>query len=134
MIILFLDDEDIRHALVEKVFGKKHRVLHAFNALEAIGLIQSYQDRIGLALLDHDLGEVVLEDGKKVERHGNWFVQQMVRECAKDKYPVQTVVHSYNENGAKKMVASLADCGIIASHYPFSGEMLNHIANQIEEA
>lgn len=133
MIILFLDDEDVRHQLIEKILGKKHKILHSFNALEALGLMQSSDHRIGLALLDHDLGETVLEDGKKVERHGNWLVQQMVRECAKDKYPVQVIVHSYNENGAKKMVASLTDCEIIASHYPFSEEMLKHIANQIEE-
>jgi len=55
MLILFLDDQEIRHEGAEKHFAKEHTLLHAFDMYEAVDVIKSCKQRIGLAMLDHDL-------------------------------------------------------------------------------
>lgn len=133
MLILFLDDEQIRHDLAVKYLGAQHTILHAFNADEAISLIKSSQQRIGMALLDHDLQEFVSdEDGYKWEKHGGYFVRMLIDMIPEDKLPAQIIIHSYNEPGAEGMKAALKNKGITALHIQFSGSMLRQVVEMLK--
>lgn len=132
MLILILDDQQVRHDLTEKYLGAENIVLHAFQADEAIAIIKASQQRIGLALLDHDLGEFVSDEtGYKWEKHGAYFVRTMFDLVSEEKWPGQFVVHSNNTYPAEGMKQSLKSKGLIARYLPFSGEMLRMIAQEI---
>lgn len=139
MLILFLDDQDIRHEVVEKYLSKSHTVLHAFNADEAIQIIQSSQHRIGLALLDHDLMDFVDDKGNKVEynypdraeKHGMYFLQKLFENVDENKLPAEFIIHSYNPNGCESMYKYLIANNQTASILKFSGEMITNLLNRI---
>lgn len=132
MIILFLDDQDIRHETAEKLLSKEHTVLHAFNADEAIEIISTYKDRVGLAMLDHDLNDKVEEaDGYKYERHGVYFIAKMFAEVPEDKWPAQFVVHSHNPEGVRNMISDLRRRDQTCSAATFSGDMVRNLADRI---
>jgi CheY-like chemotaxis protein len=134
MLILFLDDQNDRHTLAEKYLTTAgHKVLHTYTPDEAIEVLLSSKNRIGLALLDHDLGIIVKDDesifGKK-EISGLDFVKSMIK-LPKDKLPARVVVHSYNNDGAKNMLNLLTPLGIHSIHTPFSGEMLSALVKEL---
>src|SRR5271169_538039 len=130
MIILLLDDDaDIRHTAVERHLSKEHTVLHAFNAEEALQLLMTYQGKIGLAMLDHDLGDFVVEDdGRRTERHGVYFLQRMFNDVPEEKWPAQFVLHSGNVVGVENMRTDLRNRDQIVNVMRFSGAMLEHLA------
>lgn len=132
MYILLLDDDQMRHEIVERHFSKEHRVLHTFNCDEAIDVLNSCQHRIGLALLDHDLQDFVYEDHRAFERHGLYFVDKMLATVPEDKWPAQFVCHSGNPVGAQNMAVTLrrrTDAPIIRSM--FCGDLMVRVANSI---
>lgn len=133
MLILILDDEQVRHDLTEKYLGNDHTILHAFNADEAIGIIKSSQQPIGLALLDHDLHEFVSDEtGYKWEKHGGYFVRMLIDTVPEEKWPAQIVIHSYNPSGADGMKTALKNKGMYARYMPFSGSMLKQIVQELK--
>jgi CheY-like chemotaxis protein len=133
VIILILDDEQIRHDLTEKYLGKENIILHAFNADEAIAILKASQQRIGLALLDHDLHEFVADEtGHKWEKHGGYFVRTMIDMVREENWPAQIVIHSYNSGGAQGMKTTLKAKGVYARYMPFSGEMLRAIVEELK--
>jgi len=133
MLVLLMDDQDERHDLVEKYLSKAgHKVLHSFSAPEALELISTCPNRIGLALLDHDLQDIVVEDnGRKYERHGVWFVREMFATIPKDRLPAEFIVHSWNIDGAKNMVADLRKQEQIATAMSFCGDMLTQLVYRL---
>lgn len=140
MHILFLDDGDIRHESAERHLSKNHTLLHAFHAEEALKILISCQERIGLAMLDHDLNYFVNDtgervgyeyDGKKTELHGIWFLNQMFDGVPKDKWPAQFIIHSRNVPAAKNMHGHLLAYEQTSTILPFSGDMLKTVAARI---
>jgi|SRR5271165_3069422 len=129
MYILFLDDQDIRHDLAEKVLSSAgHAVLHAFNVEEGIYIVSNFVGTIGLALLDHDLDDLRQDaDGRITEYHGLYFVDYMIANVPEDKWFHRAIVHSYNPNGAKYMRDKLSSVGIHATMDNFSGDMLKRV-------
>jgi hypothetical protein len=133
MYILMLDDQQVRHDVVERHFAREHIVLHAFNFDDAVEILNSCQHRIGLAMLDHDLQDFKEQDGRIVERHGAYFVDYMLNFIPEDKWPVQYVLHSYNYNGATNMHIALrkrTDAPITRG--VFCGEFVAEIVRSIK--
>lgn len=133
MLILLLDDDvDIRHKLVDKHLAKEHTIIHTFNVDAAINALLTSQDRIDIALLDHDLGDFVLEeDGSKYERHGVYFLYRMFNEVPEDKLPLQFILHSGNVVGVENMRHMLQNKKQTTTVARFSGQMLTDLANKI---
>ena len=133
MIILMLDDDaDIRHTAVEKYLSKEHIVLHAFNCQEGLDLILQCQGKIGLALLDHDMADFLIEeDGMKIERHGAYFLHRMLNEIPEEKWPAQFLCHSGNPVGVDNMLSILRNRDQVVDAIRFSGEMLRNLAERI---
>jgi CheY-like chemotaxis protein len=134
MLILFLDDQTERHELAEKYLSKaNHKTLHAFSAIEGLELIRNCQTRIGLALLDHDLFDIIEEpENIKLDRNGVWFLAQMFANIQEDKWPTQYHIHSYNPDGVKNMLADLRNKDQVCSADPFSGDMLTRLIARIQ--
>jgi hypothetical protein len=142
MIILLLDDQEIRHATAEKYFARDHILYSAFDADEAIDILLSGKSAIGLALLDHDLNDFVSAEsgssvpyeysGRKIEKHGVYFLNRMFADVPKDRYPAQFVIHSYNQVGAKNMYDKLIEMRQVATILPFSGDNLRLVVDRIK--
>lgn len=140
-VILFMDDQEIRHEIAEKYLSKNYLLLHAYTADEAIQILTSYQSRIGVAMLDHDLFDFMSEDGKKVpfeyegkkiEKNGVYFLNRMFNDIQKDKWPVRYIIHSHNHSGSKNMITDLLALEQTVEALPFSGETLAKIANALQ--
>jgi len=130
MIVLFLDDETIRHDLTDKYLGKEHTILHAYTAPQALDMINASEVKIDLAMLDHDLHHFVEEDGRKSERHGVWFVSCLLHDVHPDKWFPRAIIHSYNADGGRYMRDELRKAGINADYRPFSGSVLKELAEE----
>lgn len=131
MIIIFLDDQDIRHTLAEKYLSADHTILHAWNYDEMINILNSCQKRIGLIMFDRSLGDFIEEDGNQVERTGHDVIHYMRDNIISEKYPAMAIVHSYDPQ-AKEMSEDLNKMGINARQIPFSGEMLKVLVNELK--
>jgi CheY-like chemotaxis protein len=131
-VILFLDDEQIRHDLADKYLGKEHTILHAYTAPQALDMINASAQKIDLGMLDHDLHHFVEDDGHKSERHGVWFVSNLLHDVHPDKWFARVIIHSYNADGARYMREALRKAGIQADYIPFSGSMLRQIAEELK--
>lgn len=132
MLILFMDDQDVRHHSVERCFSKEHTVLHAFNADEAIEIILSCKTTIGLAMLDHDMADFAEVDGRKFEKHGVYFLSRLFTDVPKEKWPAQFIVHSRNNVGNQNMLTDLTRMEQVVSVIPFTVENLTLIAERIK--
>lgn len=133
MFILILDDGDTRHNIVERLLSKEHVVLHAFNADEAIEILKTCNKRVGLALLDHDLGDFVEEEnGRKYERHGVYFLAKMFADLPEDKWPAQFILHSGNVVGVQNMLTDLRNRDQVVDAINFSGDMIKRLAERIK--
>lgn len=130
MIIIFLDDQDIRHTLAEKYLSVDHTILHAWNYHEMIGLLNSCQKRIGLIMFDRSLGDYIEENGKQIERTGHDVIHYMRDNIASEKYPAMAIVHSYDPQ-AKDMAEDLNKMGINTRQIPFSGDMLKVLVQKL---
>jgi CheY-like chemotaxis protein len=140
MIILFLDDQDIRHECAEKHFsGAGHKVLHAYSPTEALEIVMSCKARIGLMCLDHDLG-IIAEDSEtlfgverivKKEVTGLDFVKGLIT-LPQDKLPARAIVHSYNNDGARNMIQLLTSVGIHSQHRTFCGDLCKELCEELK--
>ena len=132
MIILILDDDaDIRHKAVERHFAKDHTVLHAFTADEAVSILMTCQERVGIALLDHDLQDFAEENGRRIERHGVYFLAKMFNTVPEERWPAQFVLHSHNVPGVRNMSTDLRGKGQVFIAMAYSQDMLAHLAERI---
>jgi len=114
MRVLFLDDDEGRHALFKQA-SIGHDVLHVRTAVEAIDAMK--RERFDLAALDHDLGGRQFVDSDEEET--GYQVAKAVETIPEDKWPLRIIVHSYNQEGARRMVARLQPLGIPVQHAPF---------------
>jgi hypothetical protein len=136
MNILFLDDQQERHSLAEKYLSPYHTLLHCFTADEALEIISSFQGIIGIAMLDHDLSDELTgryEDGTPFEKHGIWFVNELINNIPVAKHPPYVIVHSYNPDGSKNMTNTLNKyCNSIhARQETFCGAMLQRLVIEL---
>lgn len=115
MRILILDDDDMRHNYFRRELAN-HEVVHAHTYDEACDALSS-QDRFDTVFLDHDLNfeqyrsVQKCDDGYEVELDGKDAAHYLVGRVPQEKRPGQIVVHSWNETGAREMVAILKDGG-----------------------
>lgn len=114
MNVLVVDDEDSRHECFEKhLTAAGHCVLHAFNHDEAMEVITSCVEPIGLLCIDHDMG--------KESKNGSALATEIL--CLpKDKHPAMVVVHSLNHSGALNIISKFQSAGIHTQYMPFCGD------------
>jgi hypothetical protein len=127
VIILLVDDEQVRHDSAEKhLSSPAHVLLHTFDVAEAMEIINGCQDKIGLALLDHDLGQGYID--------GSWLAGKWL-ELVDEKLPARVIVISQNEPGALNIVSKFesADLGIWVRHQPYHATLMQEIADQLQE-
>lgn len=121
MIILIVDDEQVRHDSAEKHLSPDHTVLHCFDAAEALAVIKGCQEKIGLALLDHDLGGGPTGSGLATQ----WL------QLDDAKFPAHVIVISQNTDGALNIVSKFESANIYARWRPFDLRLMQDLAVQL---
>jgi hypothetical protein len=132
MIILFIDDTQERHTIVERILSPVHVVLHAYNYADAIEILENSQRPIGLAMFDHDLGDFLIEDDDLVEYDGNKIASYVLRQLSPDKFPARAIVHSWNSGGAENIASKLRSAGIPTQIEPFDHSLIERLLIELE--
>ncbi len=127
MRILILDDDAKRHAWFAKALAGND-VQHCYTYYDAISTLDSSENGYHVVYLDHDLNDFttfqsVIEDTYgKVELTGEHVAKYIANCLSENKKPDEVIVHSWNPDGAKRMVAVLREAGIPVTYAPFQGE------------
>jgi DNA-binding NtrC family response regulator len=111
MKLLFLDDERWRHDLTDR----RHPddvVQHAYTIRQFKNALN--KERFDVVSLDHDLTVDESETGMDAVRH----LVAMPRELV----PVRIVVHSWNQDAARRMMRELRDAGFAPERIQFASE------------
>ena len=116
MRVFILEDDPERIRLFHQAFIG-HDVTLAKDTERALSLFQPPYDWV---LLDHDLGGQVYVDSDE-EDCGAAFCRRMPVE---NLGAARFVVHSFNRDGARRMVETLADKGIQSIWQPFGPSVL----------
>lgn len=131
MIILFIDDQEMRHTLVDRYLGKDHKIIHAYNYDDTTNYLNT--NDIDVAMFDHDLMDFITrEDGSKFERTGMDIISHMILTIPKGRWPKQAFVHSYNPK-AEYMEKELVRAGIPTIRIQFSGQMLGVVESMLSK-
>lgn len=126
MKIFILEDDPYRHkGFIEACVGTDLTIASSYE--QAIKL---WNPPYNLVLLDHDLGghQFVQSDG--IERTGYHFVEWLITGHVLD-LNTPVVVHSYNPEGAAKMVDALLSLEVPANAYPYGPNLLRSIKKLI---
>lgn len=114
MKILFLDDDEQRHdAFRRESIG--HDVRHVRTVEQAIKALREHGP-YDVASLDHDLGREHYASGPGHGYDVAVFLEEHTALC-----PPTVIVHSYNPNGARRMLAALQRTGCRSAWIPFFG-------------
>ncbi len=105
MRILFMDDDEQRHKLFEKLvsaYKPGWEVTYAFTSQQAEDACRVH--RFDIAFLDHDMG-------RESDHNGSMFATEIL---SSDRHylPERVVVHSSNPDGANNMVSKFRSAGI----------------------
>jgi hypothetical protein len=131
--VLFLDDDRVRHARfrarIEAVgFARRHQLLYAFTAADAIDALRAHEGAISTAFLDHDLCEDdhwVRPGAPSKVPTGMAVVDHIV---TMRQPPPAITVHSFNHHAAVAMCSRLSALhGVAVQYVPFDA-LLGQIA------
>ncbi|MBS1722745.1 MAG: hypothetical protein JSS66_07020 [Armatimonadetes bacterium] len=122
MRILFLDDQESRYKVFKQLcIGKSvQHIDWAEDTAQAIAMLAD-NPRYDLVCIDHDLGEEHYKAYHQEQYNGeiNYgdtptgydFALHIAMELEPEKQPRFAAVHSFNENGSKRIVAALSEAG-----------------------
>ena len=123
MRILVLDDDAERHDAFDEALSSENSVEHAWSYHDAIAMLESEQ--FDVAYLDHDLSDFEDASSTIVGAYGNIeltgadVARFIAHELPRGMWPKRVVVHSWNPDGAKRMIAMLREAGIPCVYEPF---------------
>jgi len=114
--VLVLDDDATRHMHFRaQLIG--HIVTHVMNYDEAVAALAS--TRFDLAFLDHDLSDMAAAGMPREGERTGTHVAEFIAAMAPESRPIRVAVHSFNPDGARRMVNILANAGVRVSREPF---------------
>ena len=117
MRILFLDDMEIRHEGINKIFPN-YKIDHAYTAEEAVFYLSSR--KYDLVYLDHDLNdEHYGQEPSHAQEKTGFDVAVFISQMDKDDRPTQVIIHSWNPVGAERMKLQMHGLGMFVSCRPF---------------
>lgn len=117
MKILILEDDMNRMFTFNRryIFDEVYHALSVDSALKIVNSTSAFD----LMTLDHDLKEAHYHLDYSGKDTGLDFVERLLAEVPKEKWPKKVEVHSYNIHRAPEMVARLNLAGIPAMYKPF---------------
>lgn len=117
MRILFLDDNGERHAHFKAMLAFNTDVDHVWTAQECMDALKN-NPTYDLVCLDHDLGgrQMVTEKAGS----GSEVAEFIRNDLARDHYPKNVIIHSWNPAGADYMFGQIAFVGIPVKRIPFA--------------
>ncbi len=120
--ILFLDDQESRHNLFKNNTGSRIEIISVYTARQAIEKLDK-EGPFDTVYLDHDLDGVYMPS----DEGSGYRVAEHISYMDKEKRPSKVVVHSWNEEGAIKMVKLLKEAGQRVAYTPFQ----THLSGEI---
>jgi CheY-like chemotaxis protein len=126
MRILVLDDDLDRHDLFRKVLSR-HKALLVQTVAACIEALK--ETKYDLVYLDHDLADFCAENkipgmyGSQ-ELTGVDVARFMANDLPIEQRPKEVVVHSWNPDGAKRIVDTLKDAGFNVRYQKFEPKVL----------
>ncbi len=117
MYVVVVDDSDERHSALEHALSDEHVLLHSYSQEEAVGLLKCSFLRIGLIIIDHDLGGVA---------------SFILNELDAERFPAQALVVSHNPDGALNIASKLSTAGIPTRVERFSEELVKRLAIELQ--
>ena len=124
MNVLLLDDTEIRHSTVERLLSDAgHRVLHTYTPEECITVLKAGSMRVGLLLLDNDLGDV---------GEGNEVASYILRELDVARFPARCIVISHNPSAALNAASKLTTAGIDTTVEKYSEELVKRLVLELQ--
>lgn len=126
MYVVVVDDSDERHSALEHALSDEHVLLHSYSQEEAVGLLKCSFLRIGLIIIDHDLGN---EDEVG---SGSGVASFILNELDTERFPAQALVVSHNPDGALNIASKLSTAGIPTRVERFSEELVKRLAIELQ--
>jgi hypothetical protein len=123
MYVVLLDDSELRHREIVLALGDDHCLLEAFEVEEAKRFFGVSGIRVGMLLIDHDLGTAA---------DGDDFARWLMNELDEEKLPASCVVISSNAYGAENIAAKLRARKIPTRCIPYSSSMVKQLAKELE--
>ena len=123
MYIALLDDSESRHREINLLLGEEHCLLEAFEVEECKKFFGVEGIKVGLLLVDHDLG---------LSADGDDFAKWMIDECPEERLPAQAIVISNNSYGAANIASKLRARLIPTRCIPYSGEMVRQLKEELK--
>lgn len=124
MRVLFLDDMEMRHRIMDAVFGNEHEIVHAWTFDDAVRLLESGSyDQVSL---DHDLSvaSIMQDPSDTAEPNGTllclWIAAEVGMGRLRGVIGSTFVVHSLNPAGRKSMLRILGEAGLRTHEQPFT--------------
>jgi coenzyme F420-reducing hydrogenase alpha subunit len=119
MKVLFLDDMQERHDLVDQSIPANAEVTHVYTAQQAIDSIKFNNSRWDVVCLDHDLGQGHgLSDN---EAPTGMEVVDYLLDLTEEKRPAIVVVHTWNAPAGDRMEEKLRQNGYRVIRRAFTG-------------
>lgn len=120
MRILFLDDDFNRFkAFRQLVIGTDYK--HVSTAKQCMLALMN-DEPYDVVQLDHDLGGKTFQQEK--ENSGTEVADFIQHVLPKHKYPRQIIIHSWNPQGASRMMQYIAKTKIPCTYYPFKANQI----------
>ena len=126
MKILVLDDDPDRHHTFKQILSG-HQVTHVTSVDKCVAALKDH--RFDLVFLDHDLADFSNENyvvgmyGYQ-ELTGTDVARFMANDLPIAQRPHEVIVHSWNPDGAKRMVSTLQDAGFNVRFLRFDPKVL----------
>ena len=101
MIIIYLDDMETRHAIMDIQNDGRHKIIHTRTVQETVQAVIA-NPQADYLFLDHDLGndpEKYMED-PGAEGTGS-EVAELIAELPSEQLPKHVIIHTHNEPGAQ---------------------------------
>ena len=130
-----MDDDPIRHMFFSKKFddNTKFEVTQVTLVETAMQLLQN--EKWDIVYLDHDMAdhEPLNEIREMYGTHKltGQTITRFIKSLPKDMHPKEVIVHSWNFDGATKMVQDLESVEILAKHVPFNP---NYIPDAVDRS
>lgn len=114
MRVLFLDDDAERHTACARDY-RDLDVTHVWTAAGAVAALEMGEP-FDVACLDHDLGG---QHFATSDEGSGYAVAAHIARMEPGRRPREVVVHSWNPEGAARMVATLIEAGVRVARIPF---------------
>ena len=125
MKLIFLDDMETRHAMMDYKNEGRYEIIHVRTVQEVVEAVLK-NPMASLLFLDHDLGGQTLDEvyeRKPGTKGSGSEAADIIAGLPKNILPKKIVLHTHNNVGAQYMYHALRDTGVPIEWRPFGNDI-----------